>query len=155
RREPLLDPTGLREWVKRRTNDVLSLLRKPGDSGELGLPERKLRAVSIDEEAEYALMHGYAAYRYGFMADVVTSWSLMERVFDKEREAHGYSLILEDMRLKFPDKPATVHLSRLRACSLPDGAVTGRGHHCPLLDDARDLSSWRFLITTGQIGSDR
>jgi len=158
RREPLLDSTGLREWVKHKTNDAILLLTKPGDPPVLGVPARKNRAASIDEETDYAFMHGYAAFRYGFMVEVVTSWSLMENLFGKEaaeKEEAGYSLIIEDMRLKFHDKPEAVHLSRLKTWRLSDGKTTGRSHHCPLLNDDLDASRWRFLITTGQLGADQ
>jgi hypothetical protein len=158
RRDPLLDPTGLREWVKSRTNDSLRLLKEADNQEEIKLPKRTERAASIDEEAEYALMNGYAAYRYGFRADVVTSWSLMEHLFGEPAVVHGehgYTVILEDMRLNFSDKPARVHLSRLGAYRLPNGRESGRSHHCPLLNDACDASRWRFLITTGQMGDDK
>jgi hypothetical protein len=111
------------------------------------LPVRQELAALIDEETEFAFLHAYAAYRYGFRADVITSWNLMKNRFGEggENGAHHYSLLVEDMRLGFPDKPAKVHLSRLKE----------RAEYCPLLDDDRDRSQWRFLITTGQMGSDK
>jgi hypothetical protein len=152
RREPLLDPTGLREWVKSRTNVALEMM---GNHKEFKLPERSKMAASVDEEAEFAFMHGYAAYRYGFRADVVMSWSLMESLFGAaaaDRGGHKYSLIIEDLRLNFYDKPAAVHLSRLKA--LP-GEQKGRSEHCPCLDADHESSDWRFLVTTGQMGDDK
>src|SRR5207249_821963 len=59
--------------------------------------------------------------------------------------SHGYSLLLEDMRLAFPDKPMSVHLSRLDE----------RAVWCPLLAWEKDTSRWRFLITSGQGGIDK
>lgn len=147
-RPTLFDPTGLREWVKHKTNETLTgLSAKSGKKGYL-LPYRRELAAAIDEENEFAFLHGYIAYRYGFRTDVVTSWSLMADRFGggaEEIGSHPYSLLLEDMRLNFPDKPRGVHLSRLK----------DRGTFCTLLNDDRDRSEWRFLITTGQMGSDK
>lgn len=155
-RPALLDPTGLRQWVRARTNEDL---RRTTDQESTQLPCRGMRAASIDEEPEYAFLHAYAAYRYGFLSDVVTSWSLMEHLFADERQkagvGHGFSLIFEDMRLNFPDKPATVHLSRLGGSAGDTGRDATRADHCPLLDKDHDNSIWRILITTGQMGEDR
>ena len=159
RREPLFDATGLRDWVRRCTNETLTWVANHAEASgpRLGvsskLPIRKHLAASIDDEKSYAYFHAYAAYRYGFRADVVTSWALMSQLFDQagERIAHGYDLLLEDMRLNFPDKPADVHLSSLRLVRDSNGVESGRSKHCRLLDDVRDTSRWRFLITTGQV----
>jgi hypothetical protein len=142
-REPLMDPSGLREWIRSRTNIALKLLKS-----EFELPERGEQAAAIDEETDFAFMHAYVTFRYGYRADVVTSWALMASLFGESalrQGGHGYSLILEDMRLNFPDKPAHVHLSRLRI----------RADHCPCLDLKSDSSEGRFLITTGQTGSEK
>jgi hypothetical protein len=140
RRDPIFDPTGLRDWIRRRTNDALK--HQAGDQALFRLPVRDLLAASIDEEQDYAYYHGYAAYRHGFRVDVVTSWALMETLFGgkSDKTCHGYSLLLEDMRLAFPDKPMSVHLSRLAE----------RGVMCPLLAWDKDTSRWRFMITSGQ-----
>lgn len=166
RRHPLLDPSALREWVKARTNEKLKgLARKAtGDEtteeehGGAHLPRRASLCAAIDEEVEFAYMHGYAAWRYGFRSDLVTSWNLMEFLFGPEaqkRGVHGYALILEDMRLQFPDKPAETHLSYLACVNIDEKNTTGRAHHCPLLDHNHDTSRHRFLITTGQVGKDK
>jgi hypothetical protein len=55
------------------------------------------------------------------------------------------------MRLNFSDKPARVHLSRLKAL----GGRGGRSEYCPCLDLEHDASDWRFLVTTGQMGNDK
>jgi hypothetical protein len=143
---PLLDPTGLREWVKRKTNEALRRMSEErGKRGYL-LPERRSLAAVLDDEYDFAFLHAYTAYRYGFRVSVVTSWRLMEHLFGPEaRGPHPYSLLLEDMRLTFPDKPNAVHLSDLAE----------RGRFCPLLANENDKSKWRYLITTGQMGGDR
>lgn len=157
RRDSLLDPTGLREWVKSRTNAKLSPKARTDAHNEFRIPRRLWRAAAIDEEQEYAFMHGYTAFRYGFRADIVISWSLMDALFGKSlalRGHHGYFLLLEDMRLRFPDKPSRMHLSRLPRRDVLSGE-NGRAHHCPLLEDSKDISQYRFLITTGQMGKDQ
>lgn len=154
RREPLFDPTGLREWVKQRTAAAHAAI--PGqEKDQMRVPARVMRAASIDEERDYTLIQGYAAFRYGFRCDAVTSWTLMESLFGSANGAepskgHGCALLLEDMRLNFPDKPAAIRLSRLAK----EGGKPCRADYCGLLDVNVDESNWRFLITTGQAGTD-
>lgn len=157
-RAALLDPTGLRNFVRRQANRSLRSRdrRAQADSAipTFQLPIRASRAAAIDEEVEYALLHGYAAYRYGFRAEMVTRWRLMEALFgERAGENHGYRLLIEDVRLRFPDKPNDVHLSSL-STDILDGVPTGREHHCPLLSNAKDVSSWRIVVTTGQRSPD-
>ena len=105
-------------------------------------------AAAIDEEKPYAYLHGYASYRFGCRADVVTTWALMKTRFggqdetsDKSKdEAHGYWLLLEDMSLNFPDREKDVHLLRLEQ----------RGDQCCKLLSRNETSEHRILITTGQ-----
>src|SRR5262249_24990025 len=114
--------------------------------------------AAIEEEVEFAFMHAYAAYRYGFRADVVTSWCLMEYLFGHSadgRTNHGFSLLLEDMRLQFHDKPASIHLSRLETSQVNGERKLGRSDYCPLLAVENDKSRWRLLITSGQMGVDK
>jgi len=160
RRDPLLDPTGLRDWVRCRSNEALKSRLDTETQRSSGfpsrLPTRKLLAAAIDDEVDYAFMNAYAAYRYGYRADIITSWALMEERFGAAPKPvnndakHGYTLLIEDMRLTFADKPGRVHLSRLTS---KDGEPA-RDHHCPLLAWNRDSSVWRILITTGQSGVD-
>lgn len=155
RRDPLFDPTGLREWVRQKTNEKLNDLHKAGGGTGLALqlPKRRKEnlAAAIDDEVDYARVHAYTAYRYGYRGDVITTWSLMDERFGEKRaellppdESHGYALLLEDMRLTFADKPGRTHLSRLDS----------RAVHCPLLKNGREHSNCRCLITTGQMGQD-
>jgi hypothetical protein len=148
RRDPLFDPSGLRQSVRACTNIGL---RKD----DLELPTRQEIAAAIDEELPYAYLHGYTAYRFGFRADVVTTWAFMEAQFSclKEEQinssdnapiGHEYWLLLEDMSLNFPDQPRTVHLLRLD---------TERAKACCWLDSAdadSEPSEHRILVTTGQ-----
>nr|VFJ47114.1 MAG: hypothetical protein BECKFM1743A_GA0114220_100447 [Candidatus Kentron sp. FM]VFJ47636.1 MAG: hypothetical protein BECKFM1743C_GA0114222_100486 [Candidatus Kentron sp. FM]VFK07650.1 MAG: hypothetical protein BECKFM1743B_GA0114221_100476 [Candidatus Kentron sp. FM] len=173
RRDPLFDPTGLRDWIRRKTNCQLAHTIKD----DLRLPERNKLAASIDEEKSYARFHGYVAYRFGYRADVITTWGLMKDRFGEEtesfprenetgpspaensekirKESHGYWLLLEDMSLNFPDKENKIHLLHLARChpESKDEKQAGRAFHCPRLDsenpDIED-SQHRILITTGQ-----
>lgn len=161
RRDPIFDPTGLREWVRQRTNERLKKLHDDGGGAgmALQLPRRRDEnlAAAIDDEVDYAIIHAYTAYRYGYRAEIITTWALMDERFGKHRAkqlpphtSHGYSLLMEDMRLTFADKLGRVHLSELKSKSGQDG----RDHHCPLLNCNREASRWRLLITSGQMGQD-
>jgi len=158
RRDPLFDPTGLRQWVRAHTKVGL---QKATEGDDLELPMRHKTAAAIDEEHPCAYIHGYTAYRFGCRADVIATWSLMKARFNRREEdtaeqepadchgfwhpldSHGYWLLLEDMSLKFPDKPGT--------CRLLD--LEDRKAECSLLDStdaARETSDHRILVTTGQ-----
>jgi hypothetical protein len=144
-RNPLFDPTGLRDWVRQRTNRHLH------ESGfEIQLPTRKGRAAAIDEERGYAFMHAYTAYRFGYRTEAVQSWANMAATFGPfprhdPTEGHGYDILLEDMSLNFPDWGARGSLLTL----------ADRGIVLPYLDSAaaeREDSRYRILVTAGQEG---
>lgn len=139
RRDPLLDPTGLRDWVRRITNGGLK-------KDQITLPTRLHKAAAIDEEKSFAYFHAYTAYRFGFRCDAVTSWALMKELFDGDHTPHGYYVLLEDMSLKFPDKPRDVELADFEK----------RAGHCSKLayspTSSAESSRHRILITTGQTG---
>ena len=140
-RDPLLDPTGLREWVREQTNDQLRPL-----GSDLTLPRRgdNRLAAAIDEEPASAYLHAYTAYRFGCRADVIVTWSAMQSRFvgDGNLKCHGYWLLLEDMSLNFPDRDASVHLLDLKE----------RARECHLLDSTKsnENAELRVLVTTGQ-----
>lgn len=160
--EPLFDPTGLREWIRWRTNEDLKRMsqRAGKENKPFQLPVRNELAAVIEDEFDYALIHGFAAYRFGFRTDIVTSWGQMKDRFLftttvdgsmgapvdlASAQRHKYRLIFEDMRLQFADKNADIHLSSL----------TERGVNCNRLSDENDSSDFRFMISTGQeSGSD-
>jgi hypothetical protein len=148
-RNPLFDPTGLRQWIRLKT---IENLEREGIS--MPLPVRYKRAAAIDEEQDYALLHGYTAYRFGCRTDTVSTWSLMQALFSGNREcSHGYWLLLEDMSLNFSDRESNVHLLNLERYADHQGKQQGRTEHCPLLDSSQpaiETSAHRILITTGQ-----
>jgi len=149
RRDPLLDPTRLREWVRDRAREH--------DCDYL--PKRQHRAAVMDEEKAYAYFHGYTAYRFGYRSDIVSSWALAKHVFGPSakvvsaaRSLHGYQLLIEDMSLNFADRSAGTHLLRLASYPEQGPAQQGRAHHLPKLDsnDPNEDSQLRLLVTTGQ-----
>lgn len=141
-RDPLLDPTGLRNWVREKTNEAIVNHLKE----DLILPFRHSNrlAAAIDDEHYFAYFNAYTAYRFGCRADVITSWQIMEDLFIPKNPGymtyHPYWLLLEDMSLNFPDRPADMHLSNLK----------DRAEQCKLLgyaDKTADQSTHRILVT--------
>ena len=144
RRDPLFDATGLRNYVRCR-NKIL-------------LPLRSKRAAAIDEETSYAYFHAYAAYRFGYCADAVRSWALMDHLFGSAAHTmrkklgkgdaeggHGFALLFEDINLNFPDKPRNdFHLSDFEK---------ERATKCPLLNQEAERSDFRIIVTGGHSGS--
>src|SRR5207249_4962268 len=104
--DPLFDPTGLRSWVRRMTNDGL---KKAGV--DLRLHFREKAAAAIDEEKAYAYFNSYTAYRFGFLAHVVISYEIFTRLFHKNSPLQfsspgcTWQLLFEDVYLHFPDRP--------------------------------------------------
>ena len=160
-RYPQFDPTGLRHWIRLLTNKDLQNVagKKPQKAEPFQLPTREKTAAVIEDEEDFAWLHGYATYRFGFRTDIVTSWEQMKERFHFHVQSpkapagvgvtsavldwnkqHRYQLILEDMRLQFPDKPGKTHLSK------PDD----RARQCNRLADENDRSDFRFMISTGQ-----
>ena len=135
-RNPLLDPTGLRNHVRNKIEEK----NRP--------PLRKERAAAIDEETHYALFHGYSAYRFGYRADTVTSWKLMESLFDGEGK-HGFRLLLEDVNLYFPDRPQAKKLSDFEANRAQNCKRLGYADQGVPLENSR----FRIIVTSGHSGS--
>ncbi|MBK6744448.1 MAG: hypothetical protein IPG66_16390 [Hydrogenophilales bacterium] len=137
--DPLFDATGLRVWIRERTNHCLAEL-----NDDLRLPLRGEMAAIIEEEQAYLYFNGYCAYRFGFRADLIASWQRMKNNFGRKGERHPYWLLLEDMSLNFPDREKGIKLHCLQ---------DERAQNCPQLD-SRDSeveqSRYRVLITTGQ-----
>lgn len=144
-RNPLMDPTGLRNHVKRVANSKRAL----------GIPDRRQRAAAIDEEAHYATFHAYTAYRFGYRADTVTSWDLMRRLFSGGSENHGFQLLFEDVNLYFSDRPEEKHISTFGVFS-KEGHDQGRAHHCAKLGYETvglETSDFRIIVTSGHSGA--
>ncbi len=163
RRDPLFDPSGLRDFVRAK---VLHSGGEEGKPDTSDLPRRKKQAAVIDEEQSYALFHAYTAYRFGYRVDEVRSWALMNSLFSKSEgsseanpSSHGFDLLLEDVNLNFPDKPGSVHLSTFPQFQHETEGQQGREHHCPLLgyaqkDNKKEDSSFRIIVSSGHSGAD-
>ena len=123
--EPLFDPAGLRDALRRALRD---------GPAPIDRPLRAVAAAAIDEEEAYTLFNAYAAYRIGYRANVVTSYAMARALFGddvRQRGEHGtipalgadagIQLAFEDLFLNFPDRPTTVALSAMadRARALP------------------------------------
>lgn len=154
---PLFDATGLRDFIRRVVN--IKLLAKKNAH----IPVRPEKAAAIDEETSYALFHAYTTYRFGYRAEVVCSWSLMNYLFgkpaedrlrDDKKRGHGFHLLLEDVNLNFPDKPGSTHLSTF--AQRTKNGKPGRATHCPLLKDnpTQENSKLRIIVTSGHSGAD-
>lgn len=137
-RTPWFDSATLRNWVRAQTNEGLKVLQ-----GGQELPLRNHKAAAIDDEISYAYLHAYLAYRFGYRSDAVDSWALMKHLFNDEKNGHDYRVLLEDMSLQFPDKPAKTKLFDLKH----------RGAACKALDSTKsdlEKSVYRIIITTGE-----
>ena len=101
----LFDPTKLRNMIRSQMAATI----ENGKSVAEYIPLREEIAAAIDEEEAYAYFNAYAAYRFGFRSHVVISQSLMEELFrgrspgSEEASAERFSIIFEDLYLRFPD----------------------------------------------------
>ena len=137
-RDQLFDPTGLRNYIRLRTNEALKAAKD-----KLHLPTRPANAAGIDEERPFAYWHAYCAYRFGYCSDVVTTFAGMMARFPAAEPAHRYALLFEDMSLNFPDASAKLELADLdeRAKTFPT---------LNSLDPNRETSKSRILVTGGR-----
>lgn len=147
RRDPLFDSLGLRQWVK-----FCTVKHYKDSCPEFELPKRMYKVAAIDDEKYFAYFYGYTAFRYGYQSDVVTSWSLMKKLFGSDdSNNHGFEILLEDMSLNFPDKENNAHILALNLTSDKHNNPQGREYHFPKLKSgtAQESSKFRVLITTG------
>lgn len=132
-RNYMLDPSGLRSNILNRTNQISSDGTK--------LPTRHRAAVAIDDELEYAVLHAYTAYRFGYRGEVISTWRGFENLLGVRD--FEYSLSFEDMRLRFSDIQEELDISSL-ACR--DALITSK--HSPL-PATTTFEDGRFLVTSG------
>lgn len=107
----LFDAAGLR-------NSIRELMSADADPKQrIQLPMRPKLAVAVDEEAGYAHLHAYTAYRFGFRSHVITTMGGMKaflstRIPEQNQTAETIdlpttpqpSLVFEDLFLHFPDR---------------------------------------------------
>jgi len=104
---PLFDPTGLRNLIREKAkndNEVKKylVLHNEGSS------------ASIDDEEAYAYLHSYIAYKLLYRSFLVTTASLMEKLFgEKELNKPLVELVFEDIFLNFPDREKKARFSDL------------------------------------------
>ncbi len=120
---PLFDADGFRNALREKI--------KLRDEASY-VPLRKERAVTVDEEENYAYFNAYVAYRFGFRANVVTSYQMMTDLLAGDL-ADPFSVSFEDIYLNFADRRKS--MSR----------IEDRDARCPELSRIAN----RIFITSG------
>lgn len=141
--DPIFDGVGLRQRILEKS---IKTQNREGMRVAPWIPEREAWSAAIDDEAMYAYLHGYVAYRNGFRSFPVHTQSLADRLLKARDEKDvptrnhwGLSapaLTMEDYYLGFPDKTTDKRLSRL----------TQRSEQWPVLDSP---STIRNFVTSG------
>ena len=111
----LYDPFGFRQSLRNAINDN-QIWHKI-----YNIVIRDKLAAAIDEEKEYAYLHGYIAYKLGYRCFIVSSMRLFEKLFSNRKEDQNRNwplnieLTFEDMFLNYPDKENNeINLSNLQ-----------------------------------------
>lgn len=162
---PLFDPTALRNCIRERAAS--------GQDTSIDaryLPLRMDRAIALDEERSYATLHAYAAYRFGYCAETLTTFEVAQRTLSGSCDGLSPpALVFEDICVNFPDTyrygfsklyadPAGVRgqpnradegaLHRVESNLVSDEnpEFQGRAHEWPVLEQAER----RIFVTSGQ-----
>jgi len=112
----LFDGAGLR-------NIVREAIRK--HHGKKEIPTRTWCALSLDDEVNYALLHAYVAYRFGFRAIPISTYTLAQGLLGQEAAAVraielNLQVVFEDIFLALPGGPQGLSdLSIQRRKALP------------------------------------
>jgi len=130
---PLFDGAGLRDWVRQCCSKQSDNEDSKKDAAYV--PLREQLAVAMDEETDYAYLHAYTAYRFGFRAMALTRWNAVDAVLGENAvvPSDNLGIVLEDLYLNFPDGGKGM------------SALTMRADTLPRLKDAEH----RILITSG------
>jgi hypothetical protein len=104
----LLDGSGLRSSIR---NAIGSSILKQTELREL--TSRTWFAVAMDDEPNYALLHAYVAYRFGFRSIPVETFKLAKQMFAASWDTTetetcrnpNIKLVFEDVFLDFSDGP--------------------------------------------------
>jgi hypothetical protein len=150
----LFDALGLRDWIRGLTEDALKEGRQhtPTKSQPSYLARRHRRAVAVDDESSYAYLNAYTAYRFGYRASAVHSYTLANELLDEDAVAFAHSqknverfvpaILFEDLFLNFADGIRGLsHLS-------DDDYGTGRAQLWPMVTDP--LVKHRIFVTSDQ-----
>ena len=157
---PLFDPHGLRDWIRTLTENALMDRPQlgPGESRPNYLARRHRLSIAVDDESSYAYLNAYTAYRFGYRASAVHSYTLASELLDEEaveyarsqRPAHQKreherfvpAILFEDLFLNFADGVKGLsHLS-------PDARGGGRSQLWPMVEDS--LVDHRIFVTSDQ-----
>lgn len=143
---PLFDGIGLRAHIRNKTWQQGDHKIAPW------IPQRQKWAAAIDDESAYAHFHAYTAYRHGYRAFAVDSFSLGECLFggkegseEQDRwELGTCDLTLEDLYLGYPDKNVNTPMAILDS---EDGKPCRNSQWSRLKD--KENTRTRHFITTG------
>lgn len=153
---PLFDSASLRDWIRELTEKTLMGELQPGGEAvkRTYLPRRQLLAIAVDDESSYAYLNAYIAYRFGYRASAVHSYSLAKELLDKSAQARAMAtsdarrrrlipiILFEDLFLNFAD--GIRGLSRLA----PIDNGLGRSELWPMVEN-QDVKH-RIFVTSDQ-----
>lgn len=95
---PLFDGSGLRDWIREQ------MIKGPETRKDTAhLPRRKQFAIGFDEESDYAHLHAYTSYRFGFRAAALTTKAEADCVVAAASKYEQPELVFEDLFLNLPD----------------------------------------------------
>lgn len=95
--DPLFDPTGLRDLVKRQSYQSLGVLQTT--NGIVQCPRRGQLALVIDDEIEVAAALGYLHYRQGYRVGTITTEAQLHQAASLgpfTRAAESYTIVFPD-----------------------------------------------------------
>ena len=109
----LFDGYGLREHIRKVMGNDAERAKLPNQRDD-GIPRREELAAVLDDESGFSQFCGFMAYRNGFRAHAIASWSEAERLLGKKPLPESpIALTIEDWYLGFPDA-SPGHLSDFR-----------------------------------------
>lgn len=128
---PLFDGSGLRDWVRRRAVE-----HNATKDDACYIPRREQLTIALDEEIDYAYLHAYTAYRFGFRALAISEKRAADAVLGPNAVSPWGipKVVFEDLFLNFPDGGG----------GLSD--LFERDKAFPVLEKTRH----RILVTSGQ-----
>ena len=107
---PLFDPYGLRQVVKQAARQIDAERFREAPAPAVGELRPGQRAVTIDEEPEFAYLAGYVAYCAGHPCHAITTLRAMHEILGSG-SPEKFELAIDDIQLSFADDvPATRRL---------------------------------------------
>jgi hypothetical protein len=136
--DPIFDADGLQGIIRRSIN-----------KGGYSIPVRRLRAVAIDEEDDYAYFNAYTAFRFGLRAEVVNTETLAVARFGEPGSGRRTFLTFEDRCINFPDKGTRLANGRLSDYASRDKCLPGLADLNPPASPDRVRTRFRIEVTIG------